>query len=415
MVARGHQYYSVCGENSVWVLTLSADREVQVQTKHRIQGKVRALFLQADEVWVASSHESAQPLRDTAVEVLTMSVAGPASAPLQQGVGISAEAEDGVVTQVRNQEVTVSLGKAQGLKLGDRVAIYTTKAVPLDEGLQNESTREEIVLVGTVTAISDSRARVAAGFGEMAEPGMRARVTSQARTVSRLAPERIGDQLVLEGSVRPFLPIDNLAFAMQGDLAATYLPAMDAYAKVELKPLGLFLGSDNTAGYAGAYASAGYDQTYFSLGLGVGMLYSQRLLEDYDSYYDESPARTEGQTLFSVLQSVRLGARDGLHFSVSTALAIQDDRWTFGWIECQGQLPVGSRSWVVVHGSGSPEPGYFYTEFGFRRMVRGNGGPGSLFLRPSAGVAGMENNKALYDSLSMGPMIALHVEGRLAR
>lgn len=325
---------------------------------------------------------------------------------------------EGVVISSLDQEVTLSIGKRQGLKLGERVEVYTTKTDALDASLEGDAMRDESVLVGTITAVSDSRARITVGFGERVDPGMKARATNRPRSEKRMAPERIGDQLLLEGSVRPFLPVDKVAFAAQGDVAATYLPTIDAYARVELRPLGLLVGKGNSPSYAGAYASAGYDQTYFSLGLGVGLLYSERTIHYNNGYYDSqaqvyrqsSPSTTEDQTQFSVLQHVRLGARDGLHFAATTAVKLRGDAWEFGWFEGLVQMPIGSRSWGVLRGSGSPEPSYFFAEFGFRRLVRGNGGPGSLFLRPTAGVAGIMSPR----SDAIGPLIGFHVEGRFA-
>jgi hypothetical protein len=186
---------------------------------------------------------------------------------------------------------------------------------------------------------------------------------------------------------------------------------------VELRPLGLLVGKDNSPSYAGAYASAGYDQTYFSLGLGVGVLYSQRTVQ-HDGYSDDggyhsSPPTFEGQTQFSVLQQVRLGARDGLHFAASSAVKLRGDTWEFGWFEGLVQFPLGARTWGVLRGSGSPEPSYFFTEVGFRRLVRGNGGPGSVFVRPTAGVAGIVSQRSSSgEDLAIGPLIGLHVEGR---
>ncbi len=145
-------------------------------------------------------------------------------------------------------------------------------------------------------------------------------------------------------------------------------------------------------------------------------MYSQELIDEsrsVDGYYRES-FRTESHAQFSVLQQVRLGARDGLHFGASTAVLLDGDSWVFGWIECDAQVPIGSRSWLAVRGSGSPEPGFFFTELGFRRMVRSSGRPGSLFLRPTAGIAGIAQQQ-LYGSFSVGPLIRIHVEGRIDR
>ncbi|MFT3922427.1 MAG: hypothetical protein QM778_07835 [Myxococcales bacterium] len=411
LVAREGRYYAGCGERSIWVLSFDLNQQVRVEARHRVQGKVRGLFVQGDQVWVATLQEHAQPLSETPLEVSATIESTGAVVP-QVAHRLPAR-DEGVVTSVDNQDVTISLGKQHGLNLGDRVEIYANTGAPLEDGLESEGGHDETVLVGTVRAIGDSRARIAAGFGEFAAPGMHARLTTLPRTANRLAPERIGDQLVLEGSIRPFLPVDKISFAAQGDLAGTWLPKMDAYAKLELKPLGLLVGKDSSPSYAGAYASAGYDQTFFSLGLGLGMLYSRRVI-DINAYGDDSyPLSTESRVQFSVLQQVRLGARDGLHFGVSTAVVLSGDSWKFGWIECDAQVPLGSRSWGVVRGSGAPEPAYFFTEFGFRRLVRGNGGPGSLFLRPSAGVAGIQQRNH-YESFSIGPLIGIHVEGRFA-
>ncbi len=409
--------YAVCGEDSAWVLAPREGEAPGVRAVHQLRGESHSLFVQADKVWVASTQQSAQPLAELPLAPVTSSITLEAK-PVTSGPVLPALPTEGVVLEVKDGVATISLGSAHGLRLGDGVEIHAFEepAQPEDPLASSTPTRGT-VWVGQVSALSENRSRVTLSFGADLEPGMMVRKSSLRFSARRMAPERFPGLVIVEGSVRPFLPTRNRGFAAQGDVAVTYLFDIDAYLRAELRPAGFMVSkSPETPTYAAAYVSAGYDQTYLGIGLGVGALYMRDAQVNADYYYDANynahRLPSDNGTWFSVQQSVRLGARDGMHATLSTALRLESERWRFAWVAADVQVPIGPRSWVSVRGSGSGEPGFFFAEAGFRRLVRGNGGAGSLFLRPAAGVAGIAEPSE--NDYSVGPMVALHVEARLA-
>jgi hypothetical protein len=146
--------------------------------------------------------------------------------------------------------------------------------------------------------------------------------------------------------------------------------------------------------------------------LGLGTLYFGQNTEIREDQLFLN--HTDSKLTLSVLQHVRLGSRDGLHFESSSAVRLDLHSWSFGWFEGSVQIPVSSRSWFLLRSSGGTDPGYVYTELGFRRLVRGNGAGGSLFVRPSAGFSGISSPEHSGDFV-LGPMLGLHLEARLAR
>lgn len=239
-------------------------------------------------------------------------------------------------------------------------------------------------------------------------PTPRASLPREHESDSAVAPSRIGGVLMLEAGVRPFLPLDELAFAGIGDLAATYRGERPWYAEARLSPLGGFVGKGRDTGLFGASASAGYDHPLFSVGLGVGVL------KRADLEYRSAPTGEWSEELdegmaFAVSQSARLGALDGLSLSLTNAFVLNDDRWRFGMIDVKAQVPVGRRTWIVGAGGGGEQAGLFYAELALKRLVRGDRGSGSLFVQPSVGVAGIDTYD---DSMVPGPMVGVRLEWR---
>lgn len=391
----GRSYFA-CGEAGVWVFSAE-----QLLEQRHSAGEARDLFLRGDDVWVESVARQSSPLSDlmllaAPLQTTTVSAAPAASVP---------SVARGSVLGSEGRFVTVSIGKAEGVRLGDRIEAYATASEGEDAG---GGVREETVLIGKVVRVSEHQARVEVGFGELAARDTEVRKTSRQETADMVAPARMGRLLSFEGTLRPFLPVDGGSFAVLGDLAVTYLAEGPWFARAELHPLGAILGTGKDGVAFGALASAGYDQTYFGIGLGLGGMHTTR--SAWDAEY-EGVSRSNFE--LAVTQTVRLGARDGLNLTLRNALRLSDGEWAFGWFDGHAQLPVGNGSWLMAHGSGGDAPGYALGEVGFRRLVRGNGADGSLFVRPSAGFAAIAQRDGSDRSFQGGPMIGMHLEYRL--
>jgi hypothetical protein len=218
------------------------------------------------------------------------------------------------------------------------------------------------------------------------------------------APRRVAKVLAMELALRPTLPIDELAFAAIGELAVSYRGERAWYAQARLLPLGGLVGKGHDQGLFGAYGAAGYDHQLFAIGLGMGVLRGSNVWDDYDydGYEDED-------FVFSITQSVRLGALDGLSLNVTNAFVLDDERWNFAFVEIGLQVPVGRRTWLTANGAGGGYAGFFYGELGLRRLLFGDRSGGSLFVRPSVGVAGVDTRDGTW---SPGPMVGIHLEWR---
>lgn len=285
--------------------------------------------------------------------------------------------------------------------LGDVRAVFERNGLLWVEVQRNEA--RPFSELGTVTA-SAQPAAVALPAGSAPplrelEPGERAE--------SIIAPPRIANSLSFEFALRPYLPIDELAFAAVGQLGVTYRGERPWYVQGQLYPIGGLVGKGRERGVFGASASGGYDHPLFSVGFGVGAL--RGTTETFFDYFDGSPRAPDHSFALSVTQSARLGALDGLHMAVTNAFVLKNDRWEFGFVDVLLQAPTGRRTWIVVDGGGGGYARYFYGEVGLRRLIRGDRGQGALFVRPSVGAAGVEADDG---GLAGGPMVGIHLELR---
>jgi hypothetical protein len=227
---------------------------------------------------------------------------------------------------------------------------------------------------------------------------------------SWIAPARVGDLWTIEGALRPYLPLSSLSFAGMVDATLTYRGDRPWYAQVKLSPFGGVVGTGPDAALFGAIASGGYDHPYFAVGIGVGVLRRGQRHGEFDQISQRFREWTEHSAALTVTQSARLGALDGLSLNVTNAFALDEEKWLFGFVDVAIQVPINRQTWIVAQGGGGEQAGYFYAELGLRRMLRGSRDSGSLFVRPSIGVAGVDNRQ--HEGLQPGPMVGFHVEWR---
>ena len=228
-------------------------------------------------------------------------------------------------------------------------------------------------------------------------------------STSLLAPQRIGGLWSVEGALRPYLPLQSLGVALLASGAVTYRGERAWYAQLQLMPLGGTLTKGQDAGLLGGSVSAGYDHQYFSLGLGVGTLRRGEWHDDYDPVQHLSRSWVEHSYGLAVTQHARLGALDGLNFMLTNAFVLDKQRWRFGYFDLSFQVPLNRQTWLTAAGGGGRQAGFLYSELGLKRLLRGDRGSGSLFVKPSVGVAAIDN---LHDGFGAGPMIACQVEWR---
>jgi hypothetical protein len=367
------------------------DGSLDAHTLLRMSGKAQAVFVRGDAVWVELLRAEARPLAELTREsapVAELPIATSLAAPVTKAL------PRGQVKAQTGLELTISLGAQDGLKVGDSVEFYTELG---------DDEQETPLAVGEVLRVSRREARVEVGLGERVPTGTAARQTSRRTTRSLVAPPRIGGLFVLEGGVTPYLPIGTLGVGALANFAVTYLAERPFYARAELAPVGGVFSSESDGAVFAGHVLAGYDHAYFAVGVGVGlMLGSGQVLYDYEN--------DNAALVFSVKQSTRLGTPDGLHFKVDTVFALASREWHFAYTEGSAQIPLGSRTWLALSGGGGEVGRFAQGAVGLRRLVRGNGGSGSLFVKPSVGVVAVERLNST--TMDTGPAVGVHLEWR---
>jgi hypothetical protein len=325
----------------------------------------------------------------------------------------------GEVTAVDDRWVTISLGAREGVELGSHVAFL--------ERAEHESPWErdrERAVVGKVVNLSEKRARVQLGLLEEVRVGDPVQLTRAQLTESRAAPPRASPLMLVEAGIRPFLPLERVSIGAMANLAVTYLPQVPLFLTAEVTPLVGRVGAGPDMGAAGATLLVGYDQRLVGVGLGAGVAsYRRYLIDEDDEDWSTYGHLGEAVPRFTFAQHVRAGARDGLHLQLSSAFALVDESWRLAWLRFGGQFRVAAGVWVNPRFLFASQMGVFSTEVGLRLLMRGNGGAGSLFMRPVAGAVGSfdpDANADLSDvsgpgmqAMLWGPMLGVDLEWRL--
>lgn len=325
----------------------------------------------------------------------------------------------GEVLAVHDLTATISVGAREGVTPGSHILFIGQAVNPGDPFAKGTSEN----VIGEVMNVTEDAALVSLGLLESVAVGQQVEVTARRTSARRLAPPRPPVTLIMEGGLRPFLPIKRVSIGAFADLAVTYLPSIPMFVRAELLPAGGRIGAGSDAGALGGLLSVGYDQRYIAIGLGAGILYHR---DTVDTAADnDSVSLGAARPRFQFAQLLRAGARDGLHLSVKTAFALASERWRLASLTVAGQIPIGTRIALAPRIVVAPNAGVFLAEAGVRLLVRGDGGHGSLFLRPVAGVSGTfdaDNNhwdtwdgdiSGATDKFLFGPMVGIDLEYRL--
>jgi hypothetical protein len=323
----------------------------------------------------------------------------------------------GSVMAVHELTATISIGARHGITPGSRI-LFVGQAVRPDDPFAKGTTEH---VIGEVINVTEDAALVSLGLLESVAVGQQVEVTARRTSARRLAPPRPPATVILEGGLRPFLPIRRVSIGAFADLAVTYLPSIPLFVRAELLPAGGRVGAGADMGAFGGLLSVGYDQRYIAIGLGAGIVY-QRDVVDAGT---DTTRFGSAQPRFQFAQLLRAGARDGLHLSVKTAFALASERWRLASVAVAGQVPVATKIALTPRIVVAANTGIFLAEVGVRLLVRGDGGHNSLFLRPVAGVAGTfdaeRNRWGAYEgdisgatgNFLFGPMVGIDLEYRL--
>lgn len=172
--------------------------------------------------------------------------------------------------------------------------------------------------------------------------------------------------------------------------------------QLRLSPIGFGAGPMGRIGVGHGEAGLGYDHRLFGFGVSLGATVTE--VEDREAF-------TGFRTTLGVSTgvSLRLGARDGLHaeFGVSYGYTPNGFEWVYARFD--GAVPLKSGFWLVITASGG-RTRHGMGAIGFRALLRGAGGPGSLLLTGYFGGAGVLR-PSVFESYA-GPLLGLGLEAR---
>lgn len=312
----------------------------------------------------------------------------------------------GRVIKVEPGYVVVDAGGDDGLEQGDALRFFAVRQEKLAG--ETASTYEEEVGVGRTVAVGQTRSRVELKMNDRVPEGSLVRPAENIDMEPGTSVDRVGGLFVAEGAARPFLPINSFGVGALIDAKLSYY--FDANVAVEwsLVPFGFTAtDSDNDVISFASNVIGSYDTQFVQVGLGLGVA----RLQGFDVF-----------TTLSAIQKIRLGTRDGGHFTGTTNFVLSQDGWEFGGIRMKVLAPFWSvlpKTWSMVRFQ-SGVPGQTFIETGLRIMTSGNGTEGSTFVtpllgygfirsvRPDRDVERFENQTVTYG----GPLVGIEVEKR---
>jgi hypothetical protein len=360
--------YLACGQE---LIVRSQENPSVVLERRVAPSPIVGLFERAGEVFV-ELHEVV--LRPASSLDLVSSSSAPGAALIPMTTPAARQPQDsGEVVAVQTSSFLVTLGGQQGLAVGDRIAVLEEE----EQEVAGQRVRtERVLLVGEVFEVAPEHARVRLGVNETVTLGAKA-VQTDAKPARLINRPRFNG-LSLGVSMQPFLPLnDELAFATLGDAHLTYRFEKPAYLRAVVGAFGgLVSGQGNQSVFDG-WVDGGFDNQYFEIGLGAGALRTQS---------DEAQG-LQARFLPTIVQTVRFGPLDGLHFSASTRAAIENKEVKFGAVTTSFWAPVHRRATLVFAGGGGSPALYAFVTAGARFLVKGNGGSGTLFVTPAVGWA----------------------------
>ncbi|MBI5526815.1 MAG: hypothetical protein HY897_10825 [Deltaproteobacteria bacterium] len=390
--------YVACGPDGVAMVSLSGLGAPRLLKHADPGGDVQGFTIVDEQVWAIIVRQEARPVD---LSPIRLAPPAPKAAYSETATALMGAtplpAKVGDVIGQKGGRVTISLGSADGLRTDQRVEIFREHEVVLGEG--QRAVREETLAVGRVAAVSEKAAQVDLGTDELVRAGSKVRATTRDLTANRLFPPRMAEVWDFNFMLRPFLALGTVGVGMVSDAAVGYRFKEPVHIQLLLKPFGVGLAGDGNIVAEAANLVGSYDTSYFEIGLGLGWSAVNNPIEESALSSDEAagigasvPRFEKVRDGLSIAQMARLGSLDGMHLHVDNFFVLYKGEFQYGGTIGSIQTPIGDRSWLLLRGGGGVA-GYAFGEIGLRVLVRGNGGPGALFLTPSLGGAALMGEK----------------------
>jgi hypothetical protein len=304
-------------------------------------------------------------------------------------------------------EVKLDVGADQGVKAGDRFAVFRQRTVETESGEEFEG--QELVAVIEVSAVSDENAIALMWKGDRVQQDDEVRPAEPENESSHVYPRRLPHVGEVTLTLRPLIAVGSTGgFGGLADLTAAYWGDY-MFFDIRMQPLGFGWTEDGNIVSASFMAEGGYDGRAFALGIGAGVStvngdidemmqdFGGMAMEDAGGEPEEVKWSQRTQAAFTLSQQVRLGARDGLHLTVYNLLMYHKDKdkdgeddsgFIYSGTAGKVTVPLASRTYMFLEGGGGVM-GYAFGDVGVFTWVRGAGDAGSVGISALAGGAGV--------------------------
>lgn len=410
--------YVACGEEGLAVYSLAVPSTPELVAERDLGGDVVGFHESGGELWAEVLRRDARLVSQATASLPPAGPRGeeaphrpPAPEPPQpapvsprtEGTPAPADPQpfapprmvaQGEVVELRGSRVVVTLGREQGLASGDRVQLFEVREVSLGDG--RSAAREEVVAVGEVSTVAGDRAEVELGRNETVPLGTSARRTTAPVTASRWVPPRPAGAWHVSFTVRPFLALGDLGAGTVSDAAIGVRLEPDIHVLALFEPVGIGLAREGNIFAGAGNLFVGYDTRFFEVALGAGWSVINEadsgVDTDGDGIFDR--LRDSAGSGFSLAQLARLGSEDGIHLTARNTFLLYDDEFHYGGTVGEVLFPVSDRAGIFGRGGGG-ESGFGFGELGLRLLLRGNGGPDSVFVSASLGGAELSSQESV--------------------
>ena len=428
IVPRGSHRYVACGAAGLWVIDVTGGTPRLVEARD-VGGEVTGFFLQGGYLWARVVKLEARPVIQYPPAGATVGTAPPSggtppasrapvpppptrahypprTTPERPPPATRARAlrSRGKVLEAGPGYVVIDLGQSDGVEHGEHVELF--KSVQRDMAGHRTVQREKIA-VGKVDSLGPATARVVLGINERVPEDAEAVLTDERLSSSRTAPPRVGDVWEYAFVARPFAVLENLGAGIFLDGSGGYRGDDALHIEGLLQPLALATADDGGVSAWALFGTVSYDARLFEIGLGLG-----------GQSVNEPEFGLELGSGITIVQRVRLGARDGLHLEAFTHVALFHSELEFSSARVTGQIPVGRGTWLRMSGGGG-SLGLGYGELALRVLLSGNGDRESVFLTTSIGGVNAFKDQSCFgfectDERAdyAGPMVGVGMEWR---
>jgi hypothetical protein len=282
----------------------------------------------------------------------------------------------GKVTSVKDGKLEVDLGTAHGIEPGMRVGVIACCDVAYHPDHVSAwvcPDSEDVKAVVELTEVGTNSSTGVIGRASAANKGDLVFVTDRAPTHKKLFPgfpqqwTNIFD-LSLTLRAIPGVWSGGVGFPFEFELSYQFVAPI----KLSVFSAPSFVGIDGDAVVARSILGFGtsFSTRFFEVGIGVA------------AHMDSMGPERQ----LALVQSVRLGAEDGLMLKVANTLIFEPDwRNGFHWdsVHAEIRIPIHWRVSLYVDGGGGGNASnmwWFRMTTGVHVMIRGTGGPGTVIL-----------------------------------